>query len=141
MIYRIKRGCQIFALLTLGALVSVLFAWAQDFPQIKPESLKEMIEKGDQSMVIVDAQPRGVYDVAHIKGAVNLPWEADLKSNGDLPKDKTLIIYCDCAHEEDSIDVANQLKEKWGYTNLKLLEGGWSNWQKLGYPTEKGGAK
>jgi rhodanese-related sulfurtransferase len=60
-----------------------------------------------------------------------------LKNAGDLPKDKTLILYCDCSHEEDSMDVAGQLKDKWGYTNIKLLEGGWSNWLKLGYPTEK----
>ncbi|MEN6638513.1 MAG: rhodanese-like sulfurtransferase, partial [Smithella sp.] len=33
--------------------------------------------------------------------------------------------------------VATQLMEKWGYTKVKTLEGGWSGWLKLGYPTEK----
>jgi rhodanese-related sulfurtransferase len=141
MIHRIRTGCAMFALLALVALGSVTAVRAQDFPQIKPEALKEIIEKGDRSVVIVDAQPKEAYDLGHIKGAVNLPWAADLRSKGDLPKDKMLVIYCDCGHEEDSIDVANQLKEKWGYTNIMLLEGGWSNWQKLGYPIEKGGAK
>ncbi len=141
MIYKSKTGILILALLGWAALVSVPAVRGEDFPQVKPEALKQMIDKGDPSIVIVDAQPKGAYDLGHIKGAVNLPWAADLKSNGDLPKDKTLVIYCDCAHEEDSIDVANQFKEKWGYSEIKLLEGGWSNWQKLGYPTEKGGAK
>jgi rhodanese-related sulfurtransferase len=85
----------------------------------------------------VDVQPKGAYDLGHIKGAINFPWASNLKSPGDLPRDPTLILYCDCTHEEDSLDVATQLKEKWGYTNIKILEGGWSKWQKVGYPTEK----
>jgi rhodanese-related sulfurtransferase len=119
-------------LLFLGAQ-----GFAEDIPKVKPEELKEMIEKGDPSIVIVDTQPKGVYDLGHIKGAVNLPWAPNLKSHGNLPKDKTLILYCDCAHEEDSTDVATQLMEKWGYTDIKILEGGWSKWLKAGYPIEK----
>jgi rhodanese-related sulfurtransferase len=113
------------------------YANAQDIPQIKPEELKRLIESGDQSIVIVDVQPKGAYDLGHVKGAINFSWAATIKSNGNLPKDKTLILYCDCSHEEDSTDVATQLKENYGYTNLKLLEGGWSKWREAGYPVEK----
>jgi rhodanese-related sulfurtransferase len=127
----------IFVVLVLAIFASSLCALAQDIPQVKPEELKKMIESGDQAIVIVDTQPKGAYDLGHVKGAINFPWASTLKSNGNLPKDKTLILYCDCAHEEDSTDVATQLMEKWGYTNIKLLEGGWSNWLKLGYPMEK----
>jgi rhodanese-related sulfurtransferase len=110
---------------------------AQEFAKVKAEVLKQWIESGDNTILIVDVQPQGAYKLGHIKGAVNFPWAADLKSPGDLPRDKTLILYCDCPHEEDSQDVANQLNEKWGYGNIKLLERGWSNWLKMGYPTEK----
>jgi len=110
---------------------------AVNVPQIKPEELKKLIESGDQSIVIVDVQPKGAYDMGHVKGAINFPWAPTLKSNGDFPKDKTLILYCDCAHEEDSTDVATHLKETFGYTNVKLLDGGWSKWREAGYPMEK----
>ena len=110
---------------------------AQEFAKVKAEVLKQWIESGDNTILIVDVQPQGAYKLGHIKGAVNFPWAADLKNPGDLPRDKTLILYCDCPHEEDSQDVANQLNEKWGYGNIKLLERGWSNWLKMGYPTEK----
>ena len=110
---------------------------AVNVPQIKPDELKKLIESGDQSIVIVDVQPKGAYDMGHVKGAINFPWAPTLKSNGDLPKDKTLILYCDCAHEEDSTDVATQLKENYGYMNIKLLDGGWSKWREGGYPMEK----
>jgi len=105
-------------------------------PHISPEDLKHLIETR-ADIVIVDTQPKGAYEIGHIKGAINFPWAMDIKSPDKLPKDKTLVLYCDCTHEEDSIDTATQLMTKFGYTNVKVLEGGWSKWQSLGYPTEK----
>ena len=133
----LKERMKVGAVLVFSILVLSICASAQHFPQVKPEELKKLIESGDQSIVIVDVQPKGAYDLGHVKGAINFPWAATLKSNGNLPKNKTLILYCDCAHEEDSTDVATQLKENYGYTNLKLLEGGWSKWREAGYPMEK----
>jgi rhodanese-related sulfurtransferase len=124
----------------LGAAVWLAggLAWAQEFDPITPEALKKMIDSGDPSVVIVDVQPKSVYDLGHIKGAVNFPWAQALKSSGDLPMDKTLVLYCDCGAEGgDSLDTALQLKDRWGYSKIKLLEGGWSKWQQLGYPVEK----
>jgi rhodanese-related sulfurtransferase len=122
-------------LVLIVALLSV--SAAAEFQQIKPEELKEMIESKKADFLVVDAQPKGAYDAGHVKGAINLPWAPELNKPKNLPQNKILIIYCDCAHEEDAIDTATQLMEKWGYTNLKLLEGGWSKWQELGYPVEK----
>ena len=136
---KVWRNRVLAALIGLVAAASVGggFVWAQEFGRVTPEALKEMIERRDPNILIVDVQPKGVYDQGHIRGAVNFPWERDLKSNGNLPRDKTLILYCDCGQEEDSTDVAIQLRNKWGYTNIKLLEGSWSMWRQLGYPAEK----
>jgi rhodanese-related sulfurtransferase len=112
-------------------------SWADEVNHITMEAVKALIEKGDKGILVVDVQPAGVYKTGHIKGAINFPWEPDLKSSGSLPKDKMLILYCDCAHEEDSIDTAAQLRDKFGYTNTKVLEGGWTKWMTQGYPTEK----
>jgi rhodanese-related sulfurtransferase len=112
-------------------------AWSEEVQQISPQEVKKMIESKKTDFLIVDVQPKGVYDLGHIKGAINFPWAADLESPGKLPKNKLLILYCDCAHEEDSKSTATQLMEKWSYTNVKALKGGWSGWVKLGYPTQK----
>ena len=124
-------------LIVSAFLMAAVPASAVDIPQIAAAEVKKMIEAKRTDILIVDVQPKGVYDVAHVKGAVNFPWDSDLKDSGNLPKDKLLIFYCDCSHEEDSTDAATQLMEKFGYTNIKLLEGGWSNWQKLEYPVDK----
>lgn len=132
-------GTSIPILLLLICMVG--YTVAQEFEHISPEGLKKLIESRDKSIVVVDTQPKGAYDIGHIKGAINFPWAMDIKNLDKLPKEKTLIIYCDCAHEEDSIDTAKQLRDKWGYTKFKLLTGGWSGWLKLGYPTEKSRGK
>jgi 3-mercaptopyruvate sulfurtransferase SseA len=136
---------------------AVISSAADEVQQIKPEELKKLIESNDPNILVVDTQPKGAYDLGHIKGAINFPWAPDIRSPGDLPRDKMLILYCDCAHAEDSIgvsdplssksdscsadddstDVAEQLTGKFGYRNIKILEGGWSKWQQLGYPVDK----
>jgi rhodanese-related sulfurtransferase len=128
------------------AFVIVVFLGATivggaEVSQIKPDELKAMIGSKKTDFVVVDVQPKGAYDLGHVKGAINFPWSSDITGPGKLPKNKMLILYCDCAHEEDSIDTAKQLTTKFGYTKVKTLEGGWSGWQKLGYPIEKSKAK
>ena len=130
---------------------------AAEIQQMKPGELKKLIESNDPTILVVDTQPKGAYDLGHIQGAVNFPWGMDIKSPENLPRDKMLILYCDCAHAEDSpnltiqltnkeescapgddsTDVAEQLMHKFGYKNIKVLEGGWSKWQQLGYPIDK----
>jgi rhodanese-related sulfurtransferase len=110
---------------------------AAEIQTIKPEELKKMLEGGEESFLVVDVQPKSAYDLGHIRGAVNFPWAKEIKGPVNLPQSKTLILYCDCGHEEDSSDLATQLMEDWDYMDIKVLEGGWSRWKKLGYPIEK----
>lgn len=122
--------------LTLIMFMGISAASAANVGKVKPEELKKLIE-GKADIVIVDAQPKGAYDVGHIPGAVNLPWAQQIKSPGKLPKNKDLILYCACTHDEDSTDLANQLVTRFGYTRVKLLEGGWLKWVELNYPQAK----
>jgi 3-mercaptopyruvate sulfurtransferase SseA len=110
--------------------------WAQEIRYITPETLKEFIEKKDDTILIVDTQPKVAYKTGHIKGAINFPWAPEIRDPSDLPRDRILVLYCDCGNEEDSIDIARQLLRKYEYVYVRVLKGGWSQWQKLGYPVE-----
>jgi rhodanese-related sulfurtransferase len=147
----------ILVVLTATLKIDGVSPSAAEVQQIKPEELRKLIENNDPDILVVDTQPKGVYDLGHIKGAINFPWAMDIRSPGDLPRDKRLILYCDCAHSEDPIhftgqlmsesdscsadddstDVAKQLTGKFGFKDIKILEGGWSKWQQLHYPVEK----
>jgi adenylyltransferase/sulfurtransferase len=132
-------GCIFILILGYLAVAWVILpfiASAQEVQSIKPEELKKLIEsKAD--ILVVDNQPKGAYDMEHIPGAVNFPWAPQIKVPVNLPRNKMLILYCACSHEEDSTDVAEKLMREFGYNNIKVLEGGWLRWVELGYPIEK----
>ena len=123
----------------LGSLVMfmAISVLAAEVEHVKPEELKRLLDSRDPSIVVVDTQPKAAYELGHIQEAINFPWAMEIKSPGGLPRDKTLVLYCDCTHEEDSTDLANQLMGKFRYKNIKILEGGWLTWQQLGYPIDK----
>lgn len=123
-------------LVSLLAGVMTTLSSAADLPTMKPEELRRLIETTDSSVVVLDAQPPSAFQMGHIKGAINFPWAENIEHPAALPRDKTLVVYCDCAHEEDSSDLAEQLMRKFGYRDVKVLEGGWSKWRDLGYPWE-----
>lgn len=107
---------------------------AMEPAKIKPEELKELMEKGDTSFVLVDNAPELAYEEEHIPGAINYPWVATIKPPVQLPRNKTLILYCPCAGDDaDSLDMAKKLRQ-FGFTKVKVLEGGWFKWLELGYP-------
>lgn len=132
-------------------------ASAAEIRYIKAEELNKLIESNDSTILVVDVQPKVAYELGHIKGAVNFPWAVNIERPRNLPRDKTLILYCDCGPksdssvilqgltegsdfcpaDDDSTDVADQLMTKFDYRNIKILEGGWSRWVQLGYPLEK----
>jgi rhodanese-related sulfurtransferase len=137
MIEWMRRGAVVLLSWVLLVGITPNIASAQEFEYVSIVKLKRLIDRGDSSILVVDTQPPKAYEMGHIKGAVNFPWAMDLQTPGNLPHDKTLILYCDCREEEDSIDVARQLKEKWKYENIKVLKGSWSRWKELGYPIDK----
>jgi 3-mercaptopyruvate sulfurtransferase SseA len=102
---------------------------------ITAEELKKLID-ARADIVVVDTQGEGIYDMKHIKGAINFTWAPVIREPVNLPRGKLLILYCGCVGEEASKDVARQLMSNWGFKQIKVLDGGFSRWLKLGYPTE-----
>lgn len=108
------------------------YIYVPDF--MTPQELKKHIDEHSQDIVIVDTGDPEVWDEGHIPGAVNFPYAKDISAPVPLPRDKTLVIYCACNHDEDSTDVARQLTLL-SYRHVKVLKGGWFEWVKLKYKT------
>lgn len=105
------------------------------YPFVTAEQLKKLIDSSaTQDIVVVDTQPSEYFQEAHLPGAVNLPYADRIRTPVNLPRTKTLVLYCPCEQEEESIAMATKL-EKLGYTRLKILQGGLPRWRELGYPT------
>jgi 3-mercaptopyruvate sulfurtransferase SseA len=147
------RYCLLFASMLLVASFTSFTAFAQEgmpedeamgeggqqheYPRMSVEELKKLIDsKNMGNVLVVDNSPKEAYDDGHIPGAVNFPWASQVKPPITLPRNKTLVMYCPCTHEEDSTDMANKLRT-FGYFNIKLLDGGWFKWEEMKYPIEK----
>ena len=102
---------------------------------IAPADVLKMMQDKDTTFVLVDTQPEEAFADGHIPGAINYPWVPQVKPPISLPRNKMLVLYCPCNHDEDSIDMYKKLAE-FGYLNTKILEGGWYKWVALKYPVE-----
>ncbi len=102
---------------------------------ITPADIKKMMDNKDTSFQLVDTQPEEAFAEGHIPGAINYPWVQQVKPPVPLPRNKMLVLYCPCNHDEDSLDMYKKLAE-FGYLNTKILEGGWYKWVALKLPVE-----
>ncbi len=116
-----------------SAQVAVESEQEDEFPQfISADELRRLIKEGADDLLILDNAPTLAWEEAHIPGAVSYPWVHQITETVTFPRNKTLVLYCPCAHDEDSIDMAKKLVQL-GYFKIKVLEGGWFRWEDLGY--------
>jgi len=51
-------------------------------------------EPGAKEIVLLDARARDAFAKAHIQGALSVPLDELKQVAGQLPRDKTLVVYC-----------------------------------------------
>jgi rhodanese-related sulfurtransferase len=136
MIKKVSVLISLFVLLFV--MISVCEPVQADVPRITIQELKEMMDKGTK-VTIIDTQPRAIYAMGHIKGAVSLPWKSQiaLEDVWSLASDIPVVTYCDCGPgETDSADMAAQLI-RMGFDNVKALKDpSIRGWKEAGYPLE-----
>lgn len=110
-----------------------------------PIGLMQVKELHDaKEAVIVDARSVASFAEGHIAGAVVLPVEEARKtppfpSGVNIPKDATIIVYCNGFSCHDSMEVGKVLMQA-GYASVYVYEGGYPEWRDAGYPVATGGA-
>ena len=107
-------------------------------PVINAAQAMEEVKTGDA--LIVDAGPEGFYHKKHIQGAISVPLSVfDILYEvtfGEEEKAKKVIVYGGTISKLYDWEVASMLLLK-GHTDVKVLEGGTSAWEKAGYPLER----
>jgi len=119
-------------------MIGAIAAAQIEVPRITIHELKGMIDRGE-SMIILDTQPKAIFEKVHIKGAVSLPWKAriTLQDVSGLPRDKLIVTYCTRGSgNSTSANVAEQLM-KLGFSDVKVLaDPSIKGWKEAGYPLE-----
>jgi len=106
---------------------------------VSPHGLRKMMDKGDDSYVLVDLRSAEEYEAEHIISAINIPAYKD-KDHSDygavdrivgefskLPKDKDVIVYCYSIPCMTGRKIGMMLAEHGIY--VKHLNIGWNEWR------------
>jgi rhodanese-related sulfurtransferase len=105
-----------------------------DVRRISIADAKAEFERG--KAIIIDVRGEAVYKLGHIKGAKLIGFTEIASRFAELPKDKTIVLYCSCPAEHSSVAAAQQLKTK-GVENTAALVGGYNAWKAAGFPVEE----
>ena len=110
----------------------------EELPKITPAELKALLD-GGVDVVVVNVDPLSTYNSGHIPGAVHLTWNINgITEDPGLSKSILVVFYCVCKHEELSGAMGLSAVTKYGYRNIKLLQGGTQAWKDAGYAIEAG---
>ncbi len=90
----------------------------------------EQIPKEDYArMLVIDARDAGQFAKSHIPGAVNIEWRRVLEQRTNIPRDRTVLIYCNTGSLSAQAGFALRVA---GYENVKILQGGFEEWKAKG---------
>jgi hydroxyacylglutathione hydrolase len=123
-----------------GFLAGGMGAWERAglpiarLPVLTVGQVRERLARG-QRLAVLDVRQDAEWAVGHVAGARHVEAGALAARDPELPR--TVPIAAHCGHEQRAATALSVL-ERHGYTNLHLIEGGWSAWQAAGYPVEAG---
>ena len=132
----------IVILLTVLA-VSAIAGQAQQ-PAINMITAEELKTKmaNNQPVVVVDVRSSEGFanSTTTVKGSVHfklrkLKYRLQYPPFKDLPRDREIVTYCACPKDEASIAAAQVLQSS-GFTRVRVLQGGWTEWLKANGPVQ-----
>jgi len=82
-----------------------------------------------QKMVVIDARDSGQFAKDHIPGAINMDWRQVLAKRNQIPKDKSVLIYCNTGSLSAQAGFALRVA---GWENVRILQGGMEEWKAKG---------
>jgi len=128
----------------LFALPVSVYAQTPAAPAVATISAEELKTKvsNNHPVTIIDVRSSEGYaaSTTTVKGAVHFKVRK-LKSRlaypplKDLPRDREIVTYCACPKDQSSIAAAQVLQAS-GFTRVKVLQGGWSEWLRVNGPTQ-----
>ena len=103
------------------------------FLPIAPARAKELIDGGEK-VLFVDLREPNDFQQGHLPGAVLLPLRELPSQFTKVPRTGRVVLYCSCGPGNIEEGYSYQILREQGYRNVSVLEGGMTEWLRLGYP-------
>jgi rhodanese-related sulfurtransferase len=114
--------------------------WAgHDFEEpvdfISQQKVKGLIDIGED-VVFIDMRSTEEFAKGHLPNAKSIPIDVLGHRWAEIPKSGRVILYCACppGQKDETYAFTLMLQEK--YRNITVLEDGYADWVKRGYPVE-----
>ena len=107
---------------------------------ISAEQLKAKLAR-DEPVTIIDVRDTESYlNSNKIKGSIyiklrRLAYRLSMPPLKDIPRDRQVVTYCACPHDEASIRAAQIILDA-GFKRVQVLQGGWQMWLKVNGQTD-----
>jgi rhodanese-related sulfurtransferase len=127
------------AFVMVGIEMVATLAMPGDLSKVTMVSINEfrnMLNNPDLSIIDVRYEKDWEKSDMKIKGPVREDYMRVETWADKYPKGKFIVLYCACPDERTSARVARELLDR-GFTNVRVLKGGWNAWVKAGYPMVK----
>jgi hydroxyacylglutathione hydrolase len=136
------RSLKLVSFVLVLTLVAVAQA-QQPVPvnMITAEELKTKLANNEPVVVIDVRGSEGFANSATtLKGSLHyklrrLKYRLNYPPFKDLPRNREIVTYCACPKDQSSISAA-QILQAAGFTRVKVLQGGWSEWLRVNGPVQ-----
>lgn len=116
------------------ALFNYLTTIASDFNSITVQTVKTRLDSGEK-LFVLDVREENEFAAGHIQGAVNIPIRTLGKSLDRLPaRDALIVVVCRSGMRAAYVTMTLGIL---GYSSVKDMAFGMSEWEKQGFPVVK----
>jgi membrane protein DedA with SNARE-associated domain/rhodanese-related sulfurtransferase len=110
------------------------FARSVEIERISVDALQRLMEQGESPVVIdVRSPASAAADGRRIPGAITVELHAVAALAGELPRDRDIVLYCNCPNEVSAARAARMLADA-GLLRARPLAGGVDAWAAAGKP-------
>jgi len=105
--------------------------------RLEPEELKRQLDAGEPVYIVDLRHPLDLQsDPFTLPGALHIAPDALAARGSEIPRDREIVLYCDCRPSDATAVKTATTLQKLGIERVRPLRGGYSEWKRLGFPTE-----
>jgi rhodanese-related sulfurtransferase len=101
------------------------------------EQIKRLLDIGEK-VIFVDLRTPAEFEQGRLPDARSIPIAELHKRWSEIPKAGRIVMYCPCPMGDRDESFAFLLLRGESYRNVSVLEGGYAEWVKRGYPVQTG---
>jgi rhodanese-related sulfurtransferase len=123
------------AFVAAGTVVQAGHDFEEPVDFVAPEKIKQLIDIGED-VVFIDLRSPEEFAKGHLPNAKSIPVDVLGHRWKEIPKSGRVVLYCACppGQRDETYAFTLMLQEK--YRNITVLEAGFADWVKRGYPVE-----